>query len=98
MAPLNFDPDSLRINADATDGSIQLELVDLFGRVLAGFRRDQCSPFTAIEVDHRIKWDRTAASNSESSGDKPVRSAPGGVKVKVYPNGARLFALYTDPI
>ena len=53
---LSIRPDSLWINADATGGSLQVELVDPFDRTIPGFSKDDCVPFTGDETEHRVRW------------------------------------------
>lgn len=84
---LKIEPDALWINADASDGSVQVELVDPFDRVMSGYGRDDCIPFSGNETEHRVQW---------KSGARGVAgSGAGGLKVKVYLDRARLFALGT---
>ena len=98
--PLNIKPESLWINADVTEGSLQAELVDPFDRVISGFSKDDCVPFTGDETEHRLRWkdDRRAAAGTDPGGleNKMVSQAAGIFKVKVYLNNAKLFALYSD--
>ena len=99
-APLSIKPDSLWINADATGGSLQVELVDPFGRVLPGKGFDDCVPLTGDETEHRVRWkgDRKVAIGTGTSAleNKMVSQSTGTFKVKVYLNNAKLFALYSD--
>ena len=95
--PLNVEPDALWLNADASGGSVQVELVDPFDRVIPGYGRDDSIPFSGNETDYRVRWkdaardtDRTGAGGLE---EKMISQARGGLKVKVYLDRARLFAL-----
>ena len=98
--PLSIKPDSLWINADATGGSLQVELVDPFGRAIPGCSKDDCVPFTGDEMEHRVRWkgDQEAATDTGTGGleDKMVSQAAGLFKVKIYLDNAELFALYSD--
>ena len=98
--PLNIDPHALWINADASDGSLQVELVDPFDRVVPGFGRDDCVPFSGNETEYRVQWkgDGQGAEGSKAGGleQKMVSQMRGGLKVKVYLDRARLFALYAS--
>ena len=98
--PLNIDPHALWINADASDGSLQVELVDPFDRVVPGFGRDDCIPFSGNETEHQIQWkgDPQDAAGSKEGGleQKMVSQMRGGLKVKVYLDRAKLFALYAS--
>ena len=54
--PLSIGPDALWINADATGGSLRVEIVDPFDRVVPGFGRNDCLPFSANETEYRVQW------------------------------------------
>ena len=96
--PLRFDPGALWINADAAGGSVRVELVDPFDRVVPGFSRDDCIPFSGDEVEHRVGWRRAtqaaSVADTEALEEKMVSQAAGGLKVRVYLDRAMLFALY----
>ena len=97
--PLGIDPQTLSINADARGGSVRLEIIDPFGRVLPGYSVDDCVPFIGDDVDHQVTWRseseaaKTAAS-SEGLEGKMVSQSRGIFKVRVYLENAKLFALY----
>ncbi len=89
-APLKVQStDTLRINGDATGGSLRVELVDPFDRILSGFGKDDCVPFSGDETDHRVRWKNTRL-------EQMVSQTRGGFKVKIYLDRARLFALYAS--
>ena len=96
--PLSVDPHALWINADATGGSVQVELVDPFDRIIPGFSRDDCIPFSGDETEHRITWkhDPQGTKDAQAGGleEKMISQAAGSLKVKMYLDHARLFALY----
>jgi hypothetical protein len=96
--PLSIKPDSLWINADATGGSLQVELVDPFDRPLPSFSKEDCVPFTGDETEHRVRWkgEGETATGTGPSGleDKMVSQSAGLLKIRVYLNNAKLFALY----
>ena len=98
--PLNIDPHALWINADASGGSLRVELVDPFDRVVPGFGRDDCIPFSADETEYRVQWkgDPQDADGTKAGGleQKMVSQMRGGLKVKVYLDRAKLFALYSS--
>ena len=79
----------MRINADATGGSLRVELVDPFDRILPGFGKDDCVEFSGDETDHPLQW-------RDASLEEMVSQARGGFKVKIYLDRARLFALYAS--
>ena len=99
--PLGIDPQRLSINADARGGSIRVEIMDPFDRVLPGFSVADCVPFTGDDIGHQIRWksaSRSAQSTSSSQGleGKMVSQSLGILKVRVYLENAKLFALYFD--
>ena len=97
--PLAIDPNQLRVNADATGGSLRAEIVDPFDRVVAGYSREDCVAFSANETDHKLQWRGAAKGRGGARGDgleeKMVSQAGGSLKVRLYLENARLFALYT---
>ena len=99
--PKGIDPQTLAINADAKGGSVRLEIIDPFGRVLPGYSVDDCVPFTGDEVDHQVQWkSESGAKKTESSSEglegKMVSQSTGILKVRAYLENAKLFALYLD--
>ena len=76
---------------------MQVELVDPFDRMISGFSKGDCVPFTGDEMAHRVRWkdDRRAAAGTGGLEDKMVSQAAGTFKVRVYLNNAKLFALYS---
>ena len=86
--PLSIEPSALLINADATGGSLRVEIVDPFDRIVPGFGKDDCIPFSANETEYRVQW------KNDTQGAEVIKA--GGLKVKVYLDRARLFALYAS--
>ncbi len=98
--PLGINPAAMWINADATGGSLQVELVDPFDHVLPGFGKDDCVPFTGDETEHQIQWKSVSQTHVGAAlvglEGKMVSQVTGGCKVKVYLDKAKLFAIYSD--
>ena len=99
--PLGIDPRKLSLNADARGGSIRVEIMDPFDRVLPGYGVDDCVPFSGDDVSHQVRWKNDSrSSGSTASGQglesKMVSQSRGIFKVRVYLENARLFALYFD--
>ena len=46
----------LRLNANASEGEIRVEVLDHDGRVLPGYGRGDCQAMTEDEVDRLVKW------------------------------------------
>ena len=97
-APLSIRPNQLCINADASGGALQVEIVDPFDRIVPGHGKDDCIPFAANETAYRVKWksETQGVDRSQEGGleEKMISQVRGGLKVKVYLDRARLFALY----
>jgi len=95
--PLSIEPSELYLNVDATDGSAQVEIVDPFGRVIAGYSRQDCVPFSGNDTAHKVQWrDQTATDRRERTvlEEKMVSQSAGSLKVKLYLDNARVFAIY----
>ena len=61
--------DRLRINADASAGSLRMELVDDRGQTLPGFSADDCTPLTADGLAQAVRW----KSRATLPADRPYR-------------------------
>ncbi len=54
---ISFSRPELRLNADASGGSIAVELVDgQSGLAVPGFGLDDCDPVRGDSLDHRVSW------------------------------------------
>jgi hypothetical protein len=77
---------------------LQVELVDPFDRAILGCSKDDCVPFTGDETEYRVRWkgDQDAGTDTGTGGleDKMVSQSAGLLKIRVYLNNAKLFALY----
>ena len=78
---------------------MRLEITDPWDRVLAGYSKEDCVPFAADEIDHKVEWkgQRKGAESGSTSGElesKMVSQSAGTLKVKVYMEKAKLYALY----
>ncbi len=54
--PLVFIGDTLEINADAGNGELRVEALDVEGRPIEGFTKDDCNVITSNSVRHRASW------------------------------------------
>lgn len=54
--PLVFLGDTLEINANAADGSIRVEALDLDGKPIAGFTKENSDALTTDSVRHVASW------------------------------------------
>ena len=99
--PSGIDPQTISINADARGGSVRLEIIDPFGRVLPGYGVEDCIPFTGDDTDHQVKWKNDlGAKRTGSSADglegKMVSQESGTFKIRAYLDNAKLFAIYAE--
>lgn len=58
--PIRFSGRHLFVNADASAGTIQVELCNASGEPLHGFGREDVRPLTTDDLRHRVEWDATA--------------------------------------
>ncbi len=54
--PLTFDGGELWINADASQGSVQVEVQDLFGKPIPGFSHKDCQVLQEDQIAWRVGW------------------------------------------
>lgn len=67
---LNFDGGELWVNADASQGSLQVELLGSFGKPISGFTREYCQALREDQVHQRIEWE---GGRSLQDLGKPIR-------------------------
>ena len=69
--PLRFEGGSaLQVNADAAQGSLEMEVVTLYGKPIEGFTRDACRTITTDDLRHQVKWD---SGKTLAAVEQPVR-------------------------
>ena len=68
--PLTFDGEELWINADASQGSLRVEVMDLFGKPISGFSRRDCRVLQEDQVSWRVEWN---GGRSLQELEKPLR-------------------------
>jgi hypothetical protein len=73
----------LTLNADATGGEVQVELLTAEGYRVAGFTRDHFIAITGDSLQHPLKWNGKTMENLTDD----------RYQLRVYLNNARLFAL-----
>lgn len=81
--PLTFTGERLVLNADASGGSVRVELQDATGKPIPGFTLAECVPFRENAVAGRATW--KSGSNLASIAGRPVR-------LNIEVARARLFA------
>ena len=81
--PVYSTGSSLTINARCNPGGyVACEIMDNWGNVWDGFRREDCDTFTGDEVNHTLSW----------KGRTDVNSIPGITKIKFYMKSAELYS------
>jgi hypothetical protein len=81
--PLTFTGGQLMLNADASGGSVRVELQDAAGTPIPGFTLADCIPLRENAVAGRTSW--KSGPNLASLAGRPVR-------LRIEVNRARLFA------
>ena len=84
--PVAFKDEALWINADAQDGSLRAEVLDVHRNPIPGYERDNCEPITEDTTAIAVRW-----RNAEWR-DLVGRS----VRLKFYLNGASLYSFWCD--
>ena len=87
-APLLLEGDTLHVNAVARPGTVRAEVLDLEGRPIDGFTRQQAVPMQMVDsLDHALGW-RGGGSLARLSGRK--------VRLRFHVQGAKLFSFWTE--
>ena len=85
--PLRFDGGELWINADASRGSLQVEVLDLFGKPVPGFSREDCRVLREDQVRWRIQW----------SGGPSLQSLAQPIRLRFILKSADLYSFQIRP-
>lgn len=78
---------TITLNADASDGSIQVELLSARGRRIHRFAQEDSIPIKGDSLAHAVKW------NGASLSDLP----PGQYMIRLHLNNATVYALSLSP-
>lgn len=84
--PWRFLPNKMCINADAENGSIEVEFVDAYERPLPGLSRADCLPISANGKHQQVKWKGDIAPDSVEGDYR------GGVMARIYLKNAKLYS------
>ena len=57
------------VNADASEGELQVELQDAAGNKIKGYEADQCKPLMSDSLSHTVRW----AQQSGLPDQRPLR-------------------------
>ncbi|MEE2659199.1 MAG: hypothetical protein VX733_11890 [Candidatus Latescibacterota bacterium] len=74
---------AMRLNADASTGSIRVELLDEDGHRISGFSASEAVPVTGDDIGHEVVWD-----------DRTLRDLPSGqYMIRIHLDNSEVFAL-----
>ncbi len=79
--PLRIPDGILQINAEASIGQIQVEVLTSHGKVQPGFSMEECVPFTENQTRHSVQWKSARLVDAQ----KPLR-------LRFVLNQAKLYA------
>lgn len=84
LKPIPIRPRTvIRLNADATEGSIRVELLNEHGYRLRGFSREDAFPIVGNSLNHTVKWK-----------DRSLNDLPEGhYLIRIHLNNAEAFAI-----
>jgi len=71
--PLRFAGKYLFVNADASGGSLEVELCNAAGSPLQGFERSRARPLVGDRTKHLVRWRATADLDSLAGAPVVVR-------------------------
>ena len=80
-------PHEIFVNADAQGGSIEVELVTPYGKVVPDYSRNDCIPITANGKGQQIKW-----KNGKNAWEAIGKEHIGGLLTKFYQKNAKLYS------
>jgi len=86
-APLNIPASQLEINADATSGSVCMEILTTDGQVQEGFSADACQTMKGDSVRHTVKW-----------AEKTLAQARQPLRLRFLIENANLYAFRLKPL
>ena len=99
---LTFLGSRLHVNADASQGRVEVELLDKSGNVLPGYERADCQPLSADSTDHVVEWDgrnlvhptATSADAGSTDWSKFAYQLRQPVRLRFHLNRAKLFSFW----
>ena len=83
--PLVLKGKALVVNCDASEGKVDVEVLDANGTVLQGFGKKECKSIQGDEISARVEWE---ASEISSLAQEPIR-------LRFYLDNAKLYAFAT---
>jgi len=86
--PLRLLHGSLHVNADASEGSLQVEILDDQGIPLLPFTRDNCEPICTDDVRHLVRWRGAKVMDFEELNGREIR-------LRFHLQNAELYSFWT---
>ncbi len=83
--PLRFEGDRLTVNADASEGSLAVEVLDAEGQPIPGYTRTDCTPVLGDNLRHEVGWKQ----QRRLPADRPVR-------LRFHLHNTKLFSYRVD--
>ena len=80
----------LYLNADATSGSVSVEVLSSDGQIQPGFSVDDCVPLTGDHIRHRLRW------KSPVGEERILADARQPLRLRFVLNRANLYAFGID--
>ena len=91
--PISWANRQLRINADATGGSIRAELLDVADKPVPGFTMGDCDPVSGDSLDHTMSWGGKSQLPDDMIGAAYLEGTPGRVmSIRFDIDRAKLFS------
>ena len=91
--PISWANRQLRINANATGGSIRAELLDVADKPVPGFTMGDCDPVSGDSLDHTMSWGGKSQLPDDMIGAAYLEGTPGRVmSIRFDIDRARLFS------
>jgi hypothetical protein len=81
--PFVFLGDEIHINADASKGSVRVEVLEVNGKPLDGFTAADCQPFRGDELRHAVRW-------KEQPDCQQIQGRP--IRLRFYLDQAKLYS------
>ena len=85
--PLDANGRVLHVNADASHGNLQVELVNQAGMPISGYTKDECTPIVGDAIDHEVTW-QTHSDLSSATGSS--------YRLKFHLQNASLYSFKID--
>jgi hypothetical protein len=82
---LETEGGALYVNANASRGSLRVEVLDTSGAIIPGYSRAECLPVDGDGVRLQVRWEK-----------QPLLPASGSVRLRFFPVNTELFSFSED--